>query len=192
MKWVWIAFFVFVCTVSGFLGLTAGINLNPSSTVKFVPDWGSVGDWVSGIGALFAVLVTLWLADKQRREDVESVKVDVRAAILDNGMGGWFMAVTLISDGNRNAKVTSLSVHSPHASKYLAVTNYGFGSDMLPASLSYGDSISLHLPHGFERQIKSFVHEHCGGRVGGLKVVARTSLHEFSGVVHPNLLSLND
>ena len=44
--------------LGGLLGLTAGVNLNPNVTVSFVPNWGSLGDWVSGVGALLAVRQT--------------------------------------------------------------------------------------------------------------------------------------
>jgi hypothetical protein len=192
MKWIVLVVALAACALSGFLGLTAGINLNPQTTVRFVPNWGSLGDWVSGIGAFSAVAVTLWLADKQRREDVENIRVSVRSAITDTGYGGWFIALVLTSDGKRTAKVTGLSIQSPHAKSYLQITQFWMGSDSLPASLSYGDSISLHLEPGFDRQISNFVTKHCNGNAKGLKIVARTTLHEFSGSIHKSLLTLSD
>ena len=56
-----------VAALSALAGLTAGINLNPQSTVKFVPDWGSVGDWVSGVGALLAVIASLYMVRRSER-----------------------------------------------------------------------------------------------------------------------------
>lgn len=192
MKWILFGIVLALCVASGLLGLTAGINLNPESTVKFVPLWGSLGDWVSGIGALSAVAVTLWLADKQRREDVESVRVSVRSAITDTGYGGWFISVGLTSDGKRTAKVTGLSIQSPHSKKYLHVVQFWMGSDPLPASMMYGDSLSLNLEPGFDRRIKQFVAEHCSGNANGLKFVVKTTLHEFSGSIHKKLLTLSN
>src|SRR5690606_33024784 len=45
MRWLAGLAVAVLCILSGLLGLTAGINLNPDSTVRFVPNWGSVGDW---------------------------------------------------------------------------------------------------------------------------------------------------
>jgi ABC-type multidrug transport system permease subunit len=54
------------------LGLSFGLGNNQAKFIsETVPVLSMLGGWVSGIGALAAVLTTLWLADKQRREDVE-------------------------------------------------------------------------------------------------------------------------
>lgn len=191
MKWILCLVVLFLCVISGLLGLTAGINLNPVSTVQFVPSWGSLGDWVSGLGALLAVLVTLWLADKQRREDVESLKVQVKSAIRTDGVGGWFISVTITGNGNRAAQVNSLSVHSPQAGHSLAITGYQHGSDALPASLSYGQSISLYMPPGFDQELNNFVEHYCGGSHRGLKFIVHTALRDFDAPIHKNYLDLS-
>lgn len=192
----WALSLVVLAIIVGFaflLGLSFGLG---DSHAKFiaetVPVLSMLGGWVSGIGALAAVLTTLWLADKQRREDVENLRVSVRRAITDTAEGGWFIAVRITSDGKRPVKVTSLSVHSPHANKYLHVARFCLGSDPLPASMTYGDSISLHLTPGFDREINEFVHRHCRGRAEDLKFVVSTTLHEFSGSIHKNLLTISD
>ncbi|EKT4472946.1 hypothetical protein QEM11_003848 [Pseudomonas putida] len=92
MRWVWFVLFVFGCAVCGLLGLTAGINLNPASTVKFVPVWGSFGDWVSGIGALLAVVVALWQIHRQQER--ERPKILLHHHLQANG---WSLGV--VSDG---------------------------------------------------------------------------------------------
>ena len=192
----WAFLLVVFTTVIGFvflLGLSFGLSNNHDKFItETVPVLSMLGGWVAGIGALAAVLTTLWLADKQRREDVENLRVSVRSAIADTGEGGWFIALGITSDGKRPVKVTSLSVQSPHARNYLHVSQFWWGSDPLPAAMTYGDSISLHLAPGFDRQISGYVHQHCHGKTAGLQFVVSTTLHEFKASIDKNLLTLSD
>lgn len=194
LRW---AFLLVVFTiVIGFvflLGLSFGLSNNHDKFItETVPVLSMLGGWVAGIGALAAVLTTLWLADKQRRDDVESLQVQVRSAIAMNGQGGWFIALNVISDGKRPVEVTSISITSPHAKAYMPITVLAYGSSALPASLSYGQRASFHLHAGYEREIGSFVNSHCGGRSSGLKVVIGTTLKDFSAPLPGHLLTLND
>lgn len=66
-----------LCAVCGLLGLAAGINLNPQSTVRFVPvidanAWSSVGTWFGAIGTIAAVALSLHFS---RRDDVEGLAI---------------------------------------------------------------------------------------------------------------------
>ncbi|MCT8165643.1 MULTISPECIES: hypothetical protein [unclassified Pseudomonas] len=192
LKLLWIPVIFLLVGFAFLLGLSFGLSGSSAPFVnEAVPVLSMLGGWVSGIGALAAVITTLWLADKQRREDVENIRVSVRSAIADTGEGGWFIAVNLTSDGRRPVKVISLSVHSPFAKNYIQFTQFWWGSDSLPVSMSYGDNASLHLPPGTDRQIAKFVHDHCQGRVKGLKFVVGTTLREFEGAIHKNLLTLS-
>lgn len=80
MNWILGGVALLLCIVTGLLGLTAGINLNPESTVRFVPAWGSLGDWISGIGALLAVVTSLYLVRRnealQHEREREKIEVE--------------------------------------------------------------------------------------------------------------------
>ena len=80
MRWILGCVAVLACATCGLLGLTAGINFNPDSTIKFVPDWGSLGDWVSGVGALLAVVTSLVLVmrneSQQREREREKIEIE--------------------------------------------------------------------------------------------------------------------
>jgi len=192
LKLLWVPVVVLLVGLAFLLGLSFGLGKSNASFVnEVVPVLSMLGGWVSGIGALAAVITTLWLADKQRREDVENIRVSVRSAIADTGEGGWFIAVNLTSDGKRPVRVISLSVHSPYANRYFQFTHFAWGGDSLPVSMSYGDSASLYLPYGADQQIAEFVRDHCGGRMKGLKFVVATTLREFEGPIHKNLLTLS-
>lgn len=191
MKWVWCLLFVLGCAVSAMLGLTAGVNLNPASTVKFVPAWGSLGDWVSGIGALAAVVVTLWLADKQRREDIESLRIQVVMGMLSYGPDQAFVSVNIAADGKRPVRVTGIAFHSKRARAALHVTGFMDFGDSLPISLTYGEQASFPMEFGFERVLRQYVEAHCAGSAEGLEVVVSTSLKDFRHPVSEAVLSTN-
>lgn len=192
----WAFLIVVLATVIGLaflLGLSFGVgNSHGKFISETVPVLSMLGGWVSGIGALAAVLTTLWLADKQRREDVENLRVSVRSAITNTGEEGWFIALGITSDGKRPVKVTGVSVQSPHARNYLHIHQFWLGSDHLPAAMTYGDSISLHLTPGFDRQISRYVERYCRGNTSGLKFVVSTTLHEFKASIDKNMLTLSD
>lgn len=191
MKWILCFVVLFLCVISGLLGLTAGINLNPESTVKFVPSWGSLGDWVSGLGALLAVLVTLWLADKQRREDVESLKVGLVVGMMSNGPALLFASVNVTSDGKRPVLITGITFMSRHAKHAVHVTGFMSFGHSLPIRLNYGEQAQFPLEFGFENDLNNFVHTHCSGIADGLRVVVSTSLNEFTKPVPLSMLTMN-
>jgi len=191
MKWILCFVVLFLCALSGLLGLTAGINLNPESTVKFVPVWGSLGDWISGLGALLAVLVTLWLADKQRRDDVESLEVNLVMGLAEYRPDDAFVSVNVTSDGKRPVLVTGVVFTSPYAKKALHVTGFMHFGDTLPIRLSYGEQAQFPLEYGFEDSLNNFVGRHCGGRTDGLKVIVSTSLNQFEKAVPAAVLTMN-
>lgn len=191
MRWMWVLLFVFGCAVCGLLGLTAGLNLNPASTIKFVPAWGSFGDWVSGIGALSAVVVTLWLADKQRREDVESLQIKVVMGALSNGPDLAFISVNVVSDGKRPVKITGIAFHRKGAGAALHITGFMHFGSSLPINLSYAEQADFPLEYGFERTLRQYVNAHCNGSAKGLEVVVSTSLRDFRHPVSPAILKTN-
>jgi hypothetical protein len=190
MNWMTVIVGVAACLIFGMLGLTAGINLNPASTVSYVWDWNTAGSWVSGIGALLAVLTTLWLADKQRREDVEHLQVSVNTALAHPDRP-WFISIEVVADGKRPATVRGVTITSPHAKHAVYMTGFLSFSDQLPIQLSYGEKANFHLDYGTEDLIKGFVVDHCNGQPDGLKAVISTNLNSFTAPFHKNLLTLN-
>ncbi|MNJ54563.1 hypothetical protein D3C77_500110 [compost metagenome] len=65
------------CVGAGLLGLAAGINLNPESTVKFVPvldanAWSAAGAWLGAIATFCAVALALYYS---RRDDRQKLKL---------------------------------------------------------------------------------------------------------------------
>lgn len=138
MKYFWVAFGLSTCLVSALAGLTAGINLNPVSTVRFVPNWGSFGDWVSGIGAFVAVAVALWQFHIQRKEDVEDL-------IINQSQGRDRWRVSIASKGKRPARVQWVGFYSRKIDTVLPIRSFIFHGDnaLLPQTLGYAENIDF-------------------------------------------------
>ncbi|AQY67430.1 hypothetical protein [Pseudomonas veronii] len=130
------------------LGLTAGVNLNPNATVSFVPNWGSLGDWVSGVGALLAVVVAVWLADTQRKDNAEKLTLKCGVKPANDGsmiFGGRDLVVELISSGSRPVRVSGAKIGAKGKAggwkAYMAgPTGKGF-----PFTLNYGEGEEIRL-----------------------------------------------
>ena len=173
------------------LGLSFGLGESHGKFVlEAVPVLSMLGGWISGLGALAAVITTLWLANKQRREDVEHLKVSVNMALV-NPDQPWFISVQAVADGKRPSTLRSLTFTSPRARHALHVTGFmNFGSS-LPVQLSYGEKAEFQLDYGAEDLLRGFVEKHCQGDAKGLKAVISTNLNSFSTGVHKNFLTLN-
>jgi hypothetical protein len=150
----------------GLFGLTAGINLNPESTVQYVPNWGSVGDWVSGIGAFLAVIVAIWLADTQRKDNAERLKLTGTIGPSNNGsamFGGVDLVIDIVSSGNRpvnlsGARIGVANFNSGWNAYMTGSTGKGF-----PVLLNYGESTQIRLSQGDMKMVfKYFDDKHQG------------------------------
>lgn len=187
--WVWIAggcLFVLVAGLFFVLGAAAGASVSYEQFGGLIlPLLSTAGSWVAGVGALGAVVVSLWLSDRQRREDVELLKVKPQLSIV-TGIEGWLISVDIISAGRRPAVVQSLVITSKDSKMNLHVVNFFHQSRDLPATLSYGEKISLILSSGFDREIARYVSEHCGGKSDSLEVRVSTTLSEFTARLDGN------
>lgn len=83
MKLVFCFVAIFLLVVAGLLGLVAGINLNPQSTVRYVPDWGSLGDWVAGISGLFTFCVAFIAMNAWRVQERQRLVLQWKADLVD-------------------------------------------------------------------------------------------------------------
>ncbi|WP_288463156.1 hypothetical protein [uncultured Pseudomonas sp.] len=132
MKWLALFSALAVSALLGLLGLIAGINLNPQSTVRFVPNMGSLGDWVSGLGAIAALSFAMWQFYFQRSKDRIFTSLIEKAAEKT-----W--RVRLVSEGL--IPVTVLGAEIRVADSVLSLPSY-FGSKVgfsVPAKLERGD-----------------------------------------------------
>lgn len=138
MKYLYVALSLLACALSGFAGLTAGINLNPDATVRFVPNWGSIGDWVAGVGTMLAVGVALWQTYLLRKDDAENL-------MLTHRLGSARLMVAIVSRGKLPVRVISVAAYSAKLDKHLTIKKYIFaeGYELLPQTLGYAEELTL-------------------------------------------------
>ncbi|MDG9924477.1 MULTISPECIES: hypothetical protein [unclassified Pseudomonas] len=120
------------------LGAAVGASNSYSAFVNtLIPLLSMVGSWLSGIGALAAAIVSLWLANKSSREDVEDCEVDYR------WLYGRFV-LEAISQGKRPITITGAAVKFSNKFCKLEVDSKG-SSPRLPATLHYGQNVEIQL-----------------------------------------------
>ncbi len=191
LKLLWVLVTAILVGFAFLLGFSFGLGSSHASFVnEVVPVLSMLGGWVSGIGALAAVITTLVLARKQRKEDVEHLQVALKMSLMTNG-GPWFMNLQVASDGRRPSTVTGIAFTSPHAKHACHITGFMNGGSQLPVQLGYGEQANFMLDYGTEERLCDFVSRYCGGKASGLKVVVSTNLNSFSHPVDKNFLTLN-
>ncbi|MBS5848038.1 MAG: hypothetical protein KID08_20260 [Pseudomonas putida] len=189
MKFLWIGFTVLACVVCVLLGLTLGIQLNPSSTIKFVPAWGSVGDWVAGLGSLVAVAATVVLANRERNDQKESVRVEVGSQPEVPWQGRRLISISITCTGPRPVRIYGISVRSQKHELSLEFIEFVEGE--LPANLTYGEVANFALYPGTEKQIQHFVLSNCDACFEALQLQVTTSMRTFEVKFPARLLKLN-
>ncbi|WP_236192761.1 hypothetical protein [Pseudomonas glycinae] len=113
MKWIFFLIALGACLTSALLGLTAGINLNPESTVRYIPNWGSVGDWVSGVGALLAVITSFLLV---HRNEVTQAAREQESFLIEQTATEFACSVRVISLGILPCKIKTVLFVGPSGS----------------------------------------------------------------------------
>ncbi|EZP62698.1 hypothetical protein [Pseudomonas sp. RIT357] len=139
MNWMAVLIAALMCLICGMLGLTAGINLNSTSTVSYVWDWNTAGSWVSGVGALLAVLASLWMANRgeriQAEREKENLKIDVR-------VGGMFAHLHIVSLGHYPVTVKTVLIGRSTKNAISPVLNDSSGDQIIfPVRLGFREEI---------------------------------------------------
>lgn len=168
---------VFLVFISFALGVSFGAATDSSNFKEYwVPVFGMVGGWISGIGALAAVAVSLWLAHKQSSEDTELL--DGRFFAATTGSEDFF-ALTLVSKGKRPAKVRSICVVGEGAKVNIYIASLGVGSTSLPAFLNYGDDAMFRFRDDFATALDNFVNTHLGGVKSRVRILVSTTVKNY-------------
>lgn len=129
-----------LCAFSAFAGLTAGINLNPQSTVRFVPDWGSVGDWVSGVGALLAVIASLYMV--QRSERFQLARDSEQVMLTQEPSMAW-LTLHIACKGMRSCTVMDLRIGHGGKCSSLKHALSDRNKGVFPSRLEPGEMVQL-------------------------------------------------
>jgi|GEM_PF-2909296 len=171
----WVGLLVAISLLVGLVvGFAFAIQLNPQTADVYLLNLGSVGDWVSGVGALTAVFVTLWLSDKQRKENTERIKVE--QVSRDEGL-----LISVISSGNRPSFVTGLYIGHKGSEEKIHLSKSSLLKDRFPVGrIDFGELISVLVLDKFRLQIAQEAERRFGGEFDGILLVITTSLGRFS------------
>lgn len=136
MKWISGLVLIGVCIICAMLGLTAGINMNPESSVSYVWDWGVAGGWVSGLGALLAVGFALLQSHKQQEKERARCRI-----LLEQGE--WYFKVQIVSDGIIPSTVLSASISFDGNTQIFDLSGFPKLGFSFPRKLDRGDVSTL-------------------------------------------------
>jgi hypothetical protein len=149
MHWKTVTGFCIGGALFALLGLVAGINLNPQSTVRFVPNLGSLGDWLAAAGTFAAVWVALSQSSKQAEKERPRAKV-----YQEQESNSW--SVRVLSEGLVPFTVLSSELKYDGLSRSLDLSAWLPAGKSLPQKLERGDV--LNLVEMSERDFASLAH----------------------------------
>jgi len=172
---------VFLVAVLSFvIGVSFGVTFDQGSlTDVLIPSLSAMGSWVAGLGALAAVLTSLWLAEQQRKISGESLTNFFDVFVFPPDMTGR-LAIKVTSTGNKPSNLNSLSIHSKDSDVAMMVAQLDLTGNQLPMQLAYGQQGIYVLPINTEDSINDYVQERCSGSYANLELSVNTSINSFS------------
>ncbi|MBF8793464.1 hypothetical protein IRZ70_11680 [Pseudomonas monteilii] len=177
MIWIYIIIFVTCLVITGLLGLTVGIHYNPSSTIRFVPNWGSWGDWFSGGGALLAVITTLYLS---RRDERQRAAQEHDRFEIEQGASSSHIAIRFTSLGHFNAKVKSVLISRPDGRSITMFGHDPSGTEAkMPVYLHFKDDLQYEWNVRHMRQLLMAINSLQCARLDDLAIEVITSVDVF-------------
>jgi len=161
------------------LGTAFGASTNSSDFKEMLlPVLSVIGSWVSGIGALGAVLVALWIAEKQRKSDKESLKTAFEFVVIPSVTNAVLM-ISAVSVGKRPSEINSVVIYGQGATAQMYISRFLSGSSQIPTSLGYGKKAIYLCEEGFEYHVGSYLNTYCKGKANNLKVCISTTTENF-------------
>lgn len=136
MRWISVFILIAACIFCTMAGLTAGINMNPASTVSYVWDWSVAGSWASGLGALAAVVFALCQSYKQQKKERARCRISVEE-------GEWFFTVLVVSEGIIPTNVLGASISFDGGSNVFNLASFPKLGFIFPVKLERGDALAL-------------------------------------------------
>lgn len=173
---------IFVSLLAFIIGIAFGASTSTDDFLgTFIPIFSALGSWLSGIGAIAAVFVALWLAEYQSQRDGERLEITLNTAMIPDIHKGLLICISITSVGLRPSLVTSISIEcGKNSSMQLVFTKFFPLSDELPKKLNYSDSAAWFLNPDSEKTIADYIKSYCNGNAEGLIVKIKTSTKNFS------------
>jgi vacuolar-type H+-ATPase subunit I/STV1 len=161
------------------LGIALGASSNQTEfSGTILPLLSVVGTWVSGLGALGAVIVALWLAEKHRRAESELLELDLGFVIIPFTSEAVLM-ISAVSKGKRPSEINSISIYGKKANSKMYLANFLRGGNQLPVNIGYGKKASFFCEVGFEYKIGEYISANCNGSAKELVLCVSTTTENF-------------
>lgn len=158
-----------VFTAGVIVALTFAADANPADSLKSV--LGSAGDWVSGLGALSAAVIAIWLAEKQRKDSLPDIKITQDADPYE-------VAIDIICTGDRSVLVRNVYMRLRSQSGRAYLPPHG----VLPLRLEHGDVHCVRIKGGaqYHRLSEALCGHEEQDDLLGLEIVVETSTRDFT------------
>jgi hypothetical protein len=152
-------------------GLTVAVSFEGGgSSAEILKTFlGSVGDWVSGLGALAAAVIAIYLADKQRRDSLPQIHVR-------QGVEAREIRINLVSVGDRSVHILAVYLRSRKLDGRARLVS----SRDLPKTLEYGGILPITADRGRCGNFSNFISrsdDHCD--LPDLEIVVEASTRTF-------------
>lgn len=182
-------FFLMLIGMAFVLGIAFGVSKSQEEFVStLIPVISAIGSWVAGIGAVGAVIVALWLAERQRLSDKEDLKINFFYGIIPSFSMEPTLVVSIVCQGSKPSCINSISIFPENAAAVMQLTRFAPGSSSLPTKLGYGESASYVLGLGFDKEIGKYIKEHSSGRATNMRVYVNSTTESFVHEVDKNML----
>jgi hypothetical protein len=157
--------FVFFAGIG--VGITVTTEAKPSEYVAEVI--GSVGDWISGLGALAAAVIAINLADRQRQDSLPRIEIKQDVDPKE-------ISIDIVSLGDRGALILGVFLRSRKLGSRARLVH----SDETPKRLEYGELFKIVIGGHRYSNISNVL---CGhdeqGEFPDLEIVVETSTQTF-------------
>lgn len=144
-------------------------------------EWGTVADWVSGIGSLSASVVAIYLARFSHRIRLTH-SFTPAALFYPDGRRDPIFSISATNVSTRPTTITNISFNAGRGDKAInaVIQLQGLpGSSSMPATLADGQSASWNIPEKFEHE---WLNKISAGMAN--KGLEPKDLSNFSFVIH--------
>lgn len=167
-------------------GLSFGISLSGGveGMAAFRSFTGSLGDWISGLGALSASCVAVYLADRARQENAPKVEIN-QYCTAD------VLSLDMVSVGEKPAIISGVFVRSQKRRKQVMLSRPPFVQpEDMPWVLNYGDKKRLNFPKvSWDRILREIRSELDEEKLDDLLVVVGLTTTRFTQLIDPKFSS---
>lgn len=192
-KVVWVLLLLAISLLAFFIGCFigyshVGIKDNSKFITLTIPFLSMLGSWVSGIGALFAVVASLYIALRTARENTEELDIQYGLVFVPSMYSSTEtdveVSINITNMKRMRSNIQAVSFNfSNNPDLFILVNPALLIAGKIPHTLEdYGDRLSLVIPRTIFSSVKEkWFMDNCKGEdVGECTIVVQTTTKRFS------------